>query len=92
MLSYLGRETNSGLPKGPLGTNAPVDYVMRFETLQSDFDAVCRRIGIPAQMLPRRNKSYHRPYREYYDAELIDLVSASQSADIEHFGYRFDDR
>ena len=34
-----------------------VDYVGRFESLQRDFDEVCRRIGIEDSRLPHRNPS-----------------------------------
>ena len=34
-----------------------VDFVGRFETLQSDFDQVCMQLGIKDSELPHRNKS-----------------------------------
>ena len=34
-----------------------VDYVGRFETLQRDFDEVCKRLGIENSSLPHRNPS-----------------------------------
>lgn len=34
-----------------------VDYVGRFESLQKDFDEVCRRIGLEDSRLPHRNPS-----------------------------------
>lgn len=34
-----------------------VDFIGRFETLQADFDHVCRRIGIPPTALPHVNRS-----------------------------------
>jgi hypothetical protein len=34
-----------------------VDYVGRFESLQADFDHVCRQLGIEDSTLPHRNKS-----------------------------------
>ena len=34
-----------------------LDHVIRHDHLDSDFGEVCRRIGIPAQELPVRNKS-----------------------------------
>jgi hypothetical protein len=33
------------------------DFVGRFETLQADFDVVCRRLGIPRTSLPHENRS-----------------------------------
>lgn len=34
-----------------------VDFIGRFESLQSDFDIVCQKIGLPATLLPRVNVS-----------------------------------
>jgi hypothetical protein len=34
-----------------------VDFVGRFETLQTDFDQVCEQLGIPNSLLPHRNRS-----------------------------------
>lgn len=34
-----------------------VDYVGRFETLQQDFDTICRSIGLPEKELPHVNNS-----------------------------------
>ena len=34
-----------------------VDMVCKFETLQRDFDVVCKKIGFPISHLPHRNKS-----------------------------------
>jgi Sulfotransferase family len=34
-----------------------VDFIGRFETLQADFDHVCRRFGIPPTALPHVNRS-----------------------------------
>lgn len=43
--------------------------VLRFETLEEDFNAALARIGLPAQRLPRVNVSQHAPYQTYYTRE-----------------------
>jgi hypothetical protein len=73
-----------------LSGNIIVDYVGRYESLQEDFDEVCRRIGIPHRALPRlREATDRRAYRSYYDDETAELVAKHFRADIETLGYSF---
>lgn len=67
-----------------------VDFVGRVERLQADSERICARIGIPCAELGRSNESSHRDYREYYDDELIGLVSDMYRSDLELFDYAFD--
>ncbi|MGA1205891.1 MAG: sulfotransferase family 2 domain-containing protein [Opitutales bacterium] len=69
--------------------NQLVDFVGRFESLANDFDQICRKVGIEAQ-IPHVNKSAHKDFREYYDDETKALVAQHWAADIERFGYTFD--
>lgn len=75
------------------GGRAYADSVMRFETLQQDFDAVCRRLHLPRTPLPR-TKSAVRPqrddYRAYYTAYSRAYIAGRCQRMIETFGYRFD--
>ena len=67
-----------------------VDFVGRYESLQSDFDTCCDRIGIPRQTLPHQRRAEDRgSYRDYYDADTRDLVANHFASDIETFGYDF---
>jgi len=66
-----------------------VDFVGRFETLQEDFLAVCRRIGIEAS-LPFVNKTDHDDYRKLYDDMLIEKIARHWQRDIDLFAYEFD--
>lgn len=66
-----------------------LDYVGRYESLQADFDEVCRRIGIASSALPRRNASDHDDYTAYYDDELRDSVAEFYRQDLELFEYRY---
>lgn len=66
-----------------------VDFIGRYETLAQDFEQICLRIGIVAQ-LPHINKSTHRNYQTYYNQRTRQLVADHFAADIELFGYRFD--
>ena len=65
-----------------------VDFVGRYETIAEDFEVICDRIGISAS-LPHKNPSNHRPYRNYYDAELARMVAEHYREDIEYFNYKY---
>jgi len=65
-----------------------VNFIGRFETLDADFQEVCRRIGRTAS-LPHLKASPHAPYRTYYDDESRDAVAKHFARDIAAFGYDF---
>ncbi len=65
-----------------------VNFVGRFENLESDFKKICQNIEIDAT-LPRLNVSNEIPYQEFYNEETKALVATAFSIDIETFGYSF---
>jgi len=67
-----------------------VSRIIRFENLAEDFRLVCADLGIPAEPLPKYNKSEREHYSKYYDAELRALVAERFAAEIARFGYTFD--
>jgi hypothetical protein len=71
---------------------ANVNYIMRFENLADDFRAVCAALDISPAMLPRYNRSNRGHYSKYYDDELRELVRTRFAAEIECFGYTFEQR
>lgn len=69
-----------------------MDYVMRFERLQEDFDEALRRVGIDRRVeIPMINPTDEREpdYREYYDRKARFVVERAFRGDLERFGYRF---
>jgi hypothetical protein len=66
-----------------------VDFVGRFERINSDFQKAADRIGIDAY-LPHRNATSHRVYQSYYTDETASLVGHLYSVDAETFGYSYD--
>src|SRR6266436_1339559 len=71
---------------------ANIDYIMRFENLTDDFRMVCDRLHISPPPLPKLNRSTRAHYSKYYDGELRELVRARFAAEIERFGYTFEER
>ena len=48
--------------------NQIVDFVGRYESLQTDFDHCCKRFGLPKKGLPHRRRAVDRTaYRDYCD-------------------------
>lgn len=69
--------------RGRVGT----DFVGRFETLQESFGEICRRIGIPADTLPRENPTLHGDGGQVMDDELRQWAVDFYREDFELFGY-----
>jgi hypothetical protein len=70
-------------------SNSAVDFVGRFESLQSDFDFVCDKLGMPRKNLNRVNSNEHPPYAALYDRRSREKVEMLCRKDIEYFGYCF---
>lgn len=64
-----------------------VDFVGRYEQLQTDFQRVLAHLKIKAQ-LPHLNKSRADDYRTYYSPRLSAQLFEYYQDDIEMFGYR----
>lgn len=67
-----------------------VDFVGKVESFVADVNVVRERLGLePVEEQPRRNRSAHGHYSEYYDDETRKRVAEVFADDIEAFGYTF---
>jgi hypothetical protein len=66
-------------------------HMMRYETLQEDFDYMMGVTGLPRTDIPLKNVSHDRPDKplsEYYDHRLIKLMKTHFNKEIRQNGYR----
>ena len=66
-----------------------MDFIGRFEALQDGVNLVLAKLELASVKLKRRNPSEHAHYRNYYDAELRELVAEFYRQDLLRFDYRF---
>ena len=67
-----------------------VDFIGRYENLESDFKKVLGNIVNKSVSLPHINKSTRKHYSRYYSKKTRDIVAERYSRDIETFGYCFE--
>lgn len=68
-----------------------VDFIGRYENLPTDYEEVCRRIGINAPSLPHKRQANDRTdYRTYYDEDTARLIADYFKPDIDVLEYSFD--
>ena len=65
-----------------------VDFIGKFENLQSDWDTICTKINKPRAKLPRIQSSKHDNYTKYYTRPLINIVKEIYEKDFDLFDYR----
>ena len=72
-----------------------LDYVIRYESLQHDFDIVCDHLNIDHMKLPCVDYNTGRPsrdYKSYYNESSRHIVAKKYAKDIERFEYKFGER
>lgn len=65
------------------------DQIGKVEDMQSSYNAIAARIGIPTTPLDHANRSRRGAYRDYYDQELVDGVAKIYARDLALFGYDY---
>jgi len=71
-----------------------LDYTIRYEKLEEDYEIVCNKIGIPYTTLPRIKSDYKKvniPYVEYYNENTREMVRGLFGRIISKFEYKFSD-
>lgn len=70
-----------------------IDYIMKFECLEQDFDKLCVKLGVPNTGLSHKYSSTtvrkKIPYQEFYDDETRNIVARIYDIDIQYFNYEF---
>ena len=69
--------------------NMLVDFIGRFESIEEDFDFICKKIGIEAS-LKKLNSTEHPHYSRLYDSNSIEQVRKICRKDIDFFNYKFE--
>jgi Sulfotransferase family len=76
------------------GIPAPLDMLLRFETLETDFAVLTARLGIETgATLPHKNKGYSpENWQHYYfmSPDLVDFVAERFAEDIQMLDYNAD--
>lgn len=85
---YIHGKYNDGIDKLPY-----INYIGRFETLQTDFNKVCKILGLPKTKLPLKNSAnpftIKSNYRNVYSSSGIEAVRKNFVDDIKYFNYEF---
>ena len=68
-----------------------VDFVMRFEQLQQDYETVMRKVGATSIVpIPIRNRTEgKRPFQSYYSERSKGVIERVYERELEAFGYSF---
>lgn len=71
---------------------AGCDHILRFETLQEDFQALMKKLGLSAGDIPELNKtaSKGKDWRAYYSPEARDIIQRRFAHELARYGYTFD--
>lgn len=69
-----------------------IDFLGRYENLQSDFDKACELLKIPKKNLPVQNPDPRQHYSWFYDNESKDIVASIFKLSIEMGHYKFENQ
>jgi len=82
--------SQSDILRDPISGSLIVDQIIRFESLQSDYNRICDRLGKPRINLGRLNiGKRQRDWRPYFTEKARKLAEAMFEEDLTRFGYTF---
>lgn len=72
--------------------DVPINYVARFETLQSDWEYIQDEIkcNVELKYFTRNKRKHRKHYSHYYTEYTKQQVQDKYAKDIEHFNYKFE--
>lgn len=62
-------------------------FVGKMESFEEDFKKLCGILGIKPIKIKHKNKTKHKPWKDYYTSELKEKVYKRYKKDFETFGY-----
>jgi len=74
------------------GDDTPLDFSMRYENLQLDYERACDHLKISPEKLPRLKSKQRKKkinYAEYYSNDTREMVASAFDPWIRKFDYRF---
>lgn len=69
--------------------NVIVDFIGKFENLDSDWGKIAQKLGIDKPLPHLRQNPRKRHYTEYYNDRTRKIIADRFAIDIEYFGYEF---
>jgi len=66
-----------------------VDFIGRMENIAQDWSIISGKISAPS-ILPHKNRSDHKSYQTYYNAQTKEIVRKIYAQDIDVFQYSFE--
>jgi hypothetical protein len=66
-----------------------LDYIIRFETLENDFNDMCSKLGLDCSLQKHNVNNKRGNYRDYYNEETKKLIEEYFNSDIKLFNYKF---
>ena len=69
-----------------------VDFIGKLDNLENDFKIILDKIGAPQTKIEQKNMTKHSHYSNYYDNTTKQIVAEKYARDIEHFGFKFDQK
>jgi hypothetical protein len=71
--------------------NMEIDFIGRFETLETDFNKILQNLDLPPVELPHHNITSHAHFSTYFCDESKRIIKNFYRKDFSYFGYNIED-